>query len=80
MTKQEYQPDEIEFLYSLGNLAYVSLQNSYLVAQQLEKQRLDNPAARALPLLECLANEVPAEVKIPYLSGAALLIKVIPCS
>lgn len=54
MTGQPYQPGEIEFLYSLGNLAFVSLQNSYLVSQQIEKQRLEEEMRLAREIQERL--------------------------
>lgn len=41
MTKQAYGTDDMDFLYALGNLAFVSLQNSYLVEAQIEKERLE---------------------------------------
>lgn len=54
MTGQEYQPDEIEFLYALGNLAFVSLQNSYLVDEQIEKERLEEEMRLAREIQERL--------------------------
>ena len=41
MSGQPYNASDVEFLYSLGNLAYVSIQNSYLVEEQIEKERLE---------------------------------------
>ena len=41
MSGQPYEAGDVEFLYSLGNLAYVSIQNSYLVEEQIEKERLE---------------------------------------
>lgn len=40
MTGQPYSPDDVEFLEALGNLAYVSIQNVYLIQEQIEKERL----------------------------------------
>ena len=54
MTGQDYQPDDIEFLYALGNLAFVSLQNSYLVDEQLEKERLEEEMRLAREIQERL--------------------------
>ncbi|MDA1029014.1 MAG: SpoIIE family protein phosphatase [Bacteroidetes bacterium] len=54
MTGQPYQPDEIEFLYALGNLAFVSLQNSYLVDDQIEKERLEEEMRLAREIQERL--------------------------
>jgi phosphoserine phosphatase RsbU/P len=41
MTGQPYQPDDVEFLSALGNLALVSIRNSYLVESQIESRRLE---------------------------------------
>ena len=64
MTGQPYLPDEVEFLYSLGNLAFVSLQNSYLVAQQLEKQRMEEEMRLAREIQERLQPK-----NLPDISG-----------
>ena len=40
MTGQRYEPSEIEFLYSLGSLAIVSIQNADLVEESIERERL----------------------------------------
>lgn len=54
MTGKEYEPDEVEFLYALGNLAFVSLQNSYLVDEQIEKERLEEEMRLAREIQEHL--------------------------
>lgn len=41
MTGQPYSDADVEFLYALGNLAFVSIQNSFLVEEQIEKERLE---------------------------------------
>jgi phosphoserine phosphatase RsbU/P len=64
MTGQPYQPDEIEFLYALGNLAFVSLQNSYLVDEQLEKERLEEEMRLAREIQERLQPS-----KLPVFEG-----------
>lgn len=72
MTGQPYQPDEVEFLYALGNLAFVSLQNAYLVQQQLEKERLEEEMRLARLIQEGLQ---PATIpEVPGLDIAALAI------
>lgn len=40
-TGQPYSPGDVEFLSALGNLALVSIQNSFLVEEQIEKERLE---------------------------------------
>jgi sigma-B regulation protein RsbU (phosphoserine phosphatase) len=72
MTKQPFQPDEIEFLYALGNLAFVSLQNSYLVDQQLEKQRLEEEMRLARQIQEGLQPSTLAEVEGLQIASIAL--------
>jgi sigma-B regulation protein RsbU (phosphoserine phosphatase) len=72
MTKQPFMPDEIEFLYSLGNLAFVSLQNSYLVDQQLEKQRLEEEMRLARQIQEGLQPSTLAKVEGLDIASIAL--------
>ena len=40
MTGEGYSHGDVEFLQALGNLAYVSIQNTYLIEEQIEKERL----------------------------------------
>ncbi|GMQ81455.1 MAG: hypothetical protein BMS9Abin05_0887 [Rhodothermia bacterium] len=71
MTGQEYQLDEIEFLYALGNLAFVSLQNSYLVDQQIEKERLEEEMRLAREIQERLQpSEIPGLASLQTASMA----------
>lgn len=49
---------------------------SVLAAAQLEQMRVDNPAARALPLLDALARQRPASVVLDYLQDVQLQIDV----
>ena len=39
-TRAPYSPEDIEFLYSLGSLAVMSIQNVDLIEERIEKQRL----------------------------------------
>ncbi len=60
MTGQAYQPDDIDLLYALGNLAFVSIQNTYLVEQQIEKERLEEEMRLARDIQErLLPRETP---------------------
>ena len=54
MTGKPYEPDEVEFLYALGNLAFVSLRNAYLVDEQIEKERLEEEIRLARTIQEGL--------------------------
>lgn len=45
----------------------------------LEKLRLGNPAARALPLLDAFANHRRSRVALPYLAPKTLMVEVEPC-
>jgi sigma-B regulation protein RsbU (phosphoserine phosphatase) len=70
MTGQPYQPGDLEFLYALGNLAFVSLQNSYLVEEQIEKERLEEEMRLARTIQEgLLPSEIPT---LPGIDIAAL--------
>lgn len=63
MTGKDYQPDEIEFLYALGNLAFVSIQNSYLVEHQIEKERLEEEMRLAREIQERLQPQSLPEIE-----------------
>lgn len=54
MTGQVYQEGDIELLYALGNLAFVSIQNTYLVEEQIEKERLEDEMRLAREIQERL--------------------------
>ncbi|MFT4603965.1 MAG: sigma-B regulation protein RsbU (phosphoserine phosphatase) [Rhodothermales bacterium] len=73
MTGKAYEPDDVEFLTSLGNLAFVSLQNSVLVEQQLEKQRLEEEMRLARLIQEGLQ---PTE--LPEVEGLDIATLAIP--
>ena len=60
MTGQAYQPDEVEFLYSLGNLALVSIQNVDFIEERIEKERLEKEMRMAREIQEgLLPREIP---------------------
>jgi sigma-B regulation protein RsbU (phosphoserine phosphatase) len=42
MSREEYTTRDLEFLYSLGNLAIISLENARLFKEAIEKQRLED--------------------------------------
>jgi phosphoserine phosphatase RsbU/P len=72
MTGQPYGQDDVEFLYALGNLAFVSIQNTYLVEEQIEKERLEEEMRLAREIQErLLPKEVPS---IPGVDVASLAI------
>ncbi len=73
MTGQAYLPEDVEFLTSLGNLAFVSLQNSFLVDQQLEKQRLEEELRLAREIQEGLQPS-----KLPPIPGLDLAAMALP--
>lgn len=54
MTGQPYGPGDIEFLYSLGNLALTAIQNTYLLEEQIEKERLEEEMRLALKVQQRL--------------------------
>lgn len=72
MTGQGYQADDVEFLYALGNLAFVSIQNSFLVEEQIEKERLEEEMRLARQIQErLLPREIPT---VPGVEVASLAI------
>ena len=70
MTGQHYQPGEIEFLYSLGSLALVSIQNVDFIEERIEKERLEKEMRLAREIQEgLLPSSTPA---LPGLDVATL--------
>ena len=60
LTGKPYEAGDVEFLYALGNLALTSIQNSYLVEEQIEKERLAEEMRLASQIQErLLPQEVP---------------------
>ena len=53
-TGRSYTPGDIEFLSSLGHLALVSIQHSFLVEEQIEKERLEEEMRLARRIQERL--------------------------
>ncbi len=71
-TGQRYQPDDVEFLYALGNLAVVAIQNAYLVEEQIEKERLEKEVRLAREIQErLLPQQIPT---VPGVEVAALAV------
>lgn len=54
MTKQPYKGGDIEFLFALANIAFVSIRNSHLVDEQIEKERLEKEMHLARDIQEGL--------------------------
>ena len=52
---------------------------SCLAVDQLERLRLDNPAARLLPALQALATARPERVVMNLLDDQRVLVEVVPC-
>ncbi len=73
MTGKPYQADEVEFLYSLGNLAFVSIQNSFLVEEQIEKERLEEEMRLARTIQEGLLPQT-----IPTMEGLGVAALALP--
>lgn len=64
MSGEEYTKADLEFLYSLGNLAIISLENARLFQEALEKQRLED---ELLIAREIQKNLLPA--RLPEVDG-----------
>ena len=60
----EYSPVDLEFLYSLGNLAIISIENARLFREALEKQRLEDELKIAREIQQGLLPE-----KLPLIRG-----------
>ena len=70
MTRQSYQKAEMEFLYSLGNLAVVSIQNTDFVEERIEQERLKEELRLARTIQKgLLPNTIP---HVPGLQIATL--------
>lgn len=72
-TGQPYTPGDVEFLSALGNLALVSIQNSFLIEEQIEKERLEEEMRLARSIQERLLPQ-----KIPVVEGYELAAVAIP--
>jgi sigma-B regulation protein RsbU (phosphoserine phosphatase) len=69
MSREEYSTRDLEFLYSLGNLAIISLENARLFKEAIEKQRLEDELLIAREIQKgLLPNRLP---EIPHFEIAA---------
>lgn len=53
-TKEQYGPEEVNFLQSLGNLALLTIQKSLLLEERIEKQRMEEELTLAQTIQEGL--------------------------
>ncbi len=72
-TRQPYAEADVEFLSALANLFIVSMQNSFLVAERIEKERLEEEMRLAREIQEKLQ---PAEM--PKVEGLDLALIAMP--
>ncbi len=63
---------------TLGITLAQALREDSLADDRLERLRLGNPAARALPLLQTIARQQARRVVLPYLPDAQLAVEVAP--
>ncbi len=71
LTGLPYQQDDLELLYSLGNMAFVALQNFYLIEEQIEKERLEEEMRLARQIqMRLLPQRIPSfpEVEVATLA------------
>lgn len=54
ITKKEYSPDELNFAFTLGNQAMISLENAWLFEDSLERKRLEEELQLARSIQENL--------------------------
>lgn len=72
MTGQSYERGDIDLLNALGNLAFVSIQNTYLVEEQIEKERLQEEMRLARDIQERLLPSETPEVAGLEIASLAL--------
>lgn len=75
LNKTSYSQADIEFLFSLGNLAIISLENARLFKEELEKQKLEDELKIAREIQQRLLPQ-----KLPLLTGFELAALNIPSS
>jgi len=73
ITGKNYQAAEREFLYSLGNLAVVSIQNTDLVEERIEKERLAEELRLAREIQQSLLPNT-----LPHIPGIQVATMALP--
>jgi sigma-B regulation protein RsbU (phosphoserine phosphatase) len=63
ITKADFQPEELAFLSTLGNLSIISIENARLFEETLEKQRLEKELLIAREIQQRLLPEQCPEIK-----------------
>jgi len=58
ISREEFTQTDIEFIYSLGNLAIISLENAHLFKEAMEKQRLEEELSIAREIQQGLLPKV----------------------
>jgi len=69
ITKKDYTKSDLEFLQTLGNVAIISLENSRLFQQMLEKQRMEEEMAMARNIQNRLLPKAMPMIKQVELDG-----------
>lgn len=65
MTGRAYEPTDAEFLFSLGNLALTAIQNTYLVEEQIERERMAQEMRLAREIQErLLPSRIPESATV----------------
>lgn len=67
LSGEEYTKEDLEFLYSLGNLAVISIENARLFQETLEKQRLEDELKIAREIQQGLLPQA-----LPVIEGIEL--------
>lgn len=73
LSKAPYSDDDVEFIYALGNLALVAVQNSFLIEEQIEKERLEEEMRLARQIQENLQPK-----SMPDFQGVDLAMLALP--
>ena len=64
MTNQQYSQSDIEYISSVGSLAIISIENSYLFKEMLEKQKIEKDLELARTIQQnLLPTEIPTSEK-----------------
>lgn len=72
LTGQPYTHEDFEFLYALGNLALTSIQNTYLVEEQIEKERMAQEMRLARDIQERLLPQEPLTCDTLDVAGCSI--------
>lgn len=77
MNKSDYSDSDLEFLYSLGNVAIISLENTRLFQEAIEKQRMEDELLIAKEIQQGLLPKSVPEHKCLDISAVNISSKIV---